>query len=90
MIPTWFHVVAGILLTICVFCFALSNYYGYIINLELRGQLPHSRWSAFRAWSSPIALHRKYCPDSQARKKCLFCAVGMLVCGYLGFFFWMK
>jgi hypothetical protein len=90
MSTAWFHTVASILLTACVFFFALGNYYGYVMTLEVRSRLPDSRWSWLRAWWTSPLSHRKYCPDSQMPKKWLVCQVGMFVCGFLGFFFWMK
>ncbi len=90
MSSTLFHAAAAVLLTGCVFCIGLGSYYGYVMNLELRSRLPDSRWTWLRAWAPPVYLHCKYCPESQTRKKCFGCTVGMLVCGFLGFFFWMK
>jgi hypothetical protein len=90
MSTPWFHIVAAIFLTACVFFFAFGNYYGYVMTRELKSRLPDSQLSWLRAWRSSPLSHRKYCPDSQTRVKWLTCEVAMVVCGFLGFFFWMK
>jgi thiosulfate reductase cytochrome b subunit len=89
MSTAWFHTVAAFLLTMCVLFFALGNYFGYVMTQELRGRLPDSDRSWFRVWCLSPFSHRKYCPDSKTWKKLLTCELGMVVCGFLGFFFWM-
>jgi hypothetical protein len=80
-----FHRLSVIFLAASAFFFAMGNYYLYVMNVELRGKLPESKWNSTRAWLSPLPLHREHCPDSLTRLRCLTCAVAMLMCGYLAF-----
>ena len=92
MSTTMFHIAAAILLSACVFLYGLGTYYFSVMAREVYRQFPQSRWSWLVSWFSSHStyLHRQYYPDSQLRKKCFICFIGMLACGFLGFFFWMK
>src|SRR5712671_5279466 len=84
------HTLAAILLTACVLWFAIGSYYGYAITRELESRVPDSKWNGLRAWFASPFLHRKVCSESQTFTKWIVCMAGMLVFGFLGFFFWMK
>lgn len=84
------HGLSSIFLTGCAIFFLLGNYYLYVMNLELKSKLPEAQRSSLRNWLSPLPLHREHCPDSSTRTKCLICAVGVILCGYLAFSLWTK
>jgi len=86
------HIAAAILLSACVFLYGLAISYFRVMAQEVYRQLPQSRWSWIVSWfaAHSLALHRAYYPDSQLRKKMFFCSIGMLACGFLGFYLWMK
>jgi hypothetical protein len=85
-----FHGWSEVFLAASGLFFLLGNYYLYVMNLELRSKLPEAERNSLRARLSPLPLHREHCPDSQTRKKCLICAVTVILCGYLAFMSWMK
>jgi hypothetical protein len=87
---TLFHTLAAILFTACVVLLGLTGYYFTVMAHEVDRQLPRSRATWFIVWSAAPSFHRKYYPESRLRKKWFYSAIGMWMCGFLGFFFWMK
>jgi hypothetical protein len=82
---TAIHGTFPLFLSACAFFFLLGNYYLYGMNVELRKRLPESKWNSRSAWLVPLPLHREHCPGSPTRRKCLACAVAMVLCGYAAF-----
>jgi hypothetical protein len=78
----------GIEITASAFFYCLGIHFFSVVAREVYDQLPKSRWSWFASHS--LLLHREYYPDSWLRTKFYFCGIGMLACGLLAFFFWMK
>jgi hypothetical protein len=86
----FFHTLAAILFAACVSLLGLTGYYFTVMAREVDGQLPRSRVTWFIVWLAAPTFHRRYYPESWLRKKWLYSAIGMWICGFLGFYFWMK